>query len=134
MDSHKTAKIPPAFCSWILFLAQTIPVRSTLTFIELLVGASLTQSGFVTEAYSAINMRNSWSSYYKWLQKGKWSWLALARQFTRLALSVLQPDVIHLAIDDTLTLRSSVKAPGSKIHHCSRITVRNHCFIMQQYR
>ena len=69
MNSHKTAKIPPAFCSWILFLAQTIPIRSTLTFIELLVGASLTQSGFVTEAYSVINMRNSWPSYYKWLQK-----------------------------------------------------------------
>ena len=61
MDSHKTAKILPVFCSWILFLVQTIPIKSTLTSIELLVGA-LTQSGFATEAYSAINMSDSWSS------------------------------------------------------------------------
>ena len=62
-------------------------------------------------------MRNHWNSYYKWLQKGKWSWLALAKQFVRLVLMTLKQDVVHLAIDDTLTLRASSKAPGSQIHH-----------------
>ena len=48
---------------------------------------------------------------------GKWSWLALARQFARLCLTVITNDVVHLAIDDTLTLRTSTKAPGSQVHH-----------------
>ncbi|HDH15602.1 MAG TPA: transposase, partial [Gammaproteobacteria bacterium] len=44
----------------------------------------LTPTGFVTDAYLMLNMSRHWTSYYKWLQKGKWSWLALARQFVRL--------------------------------------------------
>jgi hypothetical protein len=43
--------------------------------------------------------------------------LALVRQFTRLALANVAYDVIHLEIDDTVTLRASQKAPGSRIHH-----------------
>ena len=77
----------------------------------------LSPTGFVTEAYLIISMRNHWTSYYKWLQQGKWSWLALARQFVRLLLATVKQDVVHLAIDDTLTLRASRKAPGSQIHH-----------------
>nr|WP_255711983.1 transposase [Marinagarivorans cellulosilyticus] len=99
------------------FLSQALPPRSTLTFIELLVGALLTQQGFVTEGYSSVAMRNHWTSYYKWLQTGKWTWLAFVHQFTRLALPVLNVKSVYLAIDDTLTLRSSQKAPSSKIHH-----------------
>ena len=41
----------------------------------------------------------------------------LARQFVRLALQVIREEVVYLAIDDTLTLRASKKAPGSRIHH-----------------
>ena len=85
--------------------------------IELLIGAMLTPAGFVTEAYLVVTMRNHWSSYYKWLQKGRWSWLGLSRQFVRLILKVVKQEVIHLVIDDTLTLRASKKAPGSQIHH-----------------
>ena len=110
-------KIPVELRLWILFLCRAMPLRSILTFIELLLGALVSQHGFVTEAYSSLPMRNHWSSYYKWLQKGKWSWIALSRQFLRLALAVLRHDVIHLAIDDTLILRSSKKAPSSQIHH-----------------
>ena len=77
----------------------------------------LTPTGFVTDAWLMLNMRNHWTSYYKWLQKGKWSRLALARQYVRLVLANIQCEVVHLAIDDTLTLRASKKAPGSQIHH-----------------
>ena len=117
MTSQYSDKIPPEFRQWILFLCRAIPIRSTLTFIELLLSALLSQNGFVTEAYSSIAIRNHWTSYYRWLQNGKWSWLALSRQFLRLLISVLQNDVVHLAIDDTLTLRSSHKVPNSQIHH-----------------
>ncbi|MCP3668098.1 MAG: transposase, partial [Gammaproteobacteria bacterium] len=74
-------------------------------------------TGFVTDANLMLDMRNHWTSYYKWLQNGRWSWLALARQFVRLILRTVKADVVHLVIDDTLTHRASKKAPGSKIHH-----------------
>ena len=77
----------------------------------------LTPTGFVTEAYLLMSMRNHWTSYYKWLQAGKWSWLGLARQFVRLVLKVVSPEAIHLVVDDTVVLRTSRKAPGSQIHH-----------------
>ncbi len=43
--------------------------------------------------------------------------MGLSRQFVRLILKVVKQEVIHLVIDDTLTLRASKKAPGSQIHH-----------------
>jgi DDE superfamily endonuclease len=109
--------IPREPCNWITILSKALPLRSIGTFVELLIGAMLSPSGFVTDAYLMVNMRNHWTSYYKWLQQGKWSWLGLARQFVRLVLANVKCGAIHLAIDDTLTLRSSKKAPGSQIHH-----------------
>jgi len=117
MNAKGYRRIPSELCYWITFLCKALPPRSIGTFIELLIGAMLTPTGFVTDAWLMVNMRNHWTSYYKWLQKGKWSWLALARQFVRLVLVTIKPDVVHLAIDDTLTLRASKKAPGSQIHH-----------------
>ena len=117
MNAKSCNSIPYELCDWITFLCKALPPRSIGTFIELLVGAMLTPTGFVTDAYLMLDMCNHWTSYYKWLQKGKWSWLALARQFVRLVLVTLRPEVVHLAIDDTLTLRASKKAPGSQIHH-----------------
>jgi len=64
-----------------------------------------------------IAMGNHVARYYKWLQRGKWSWLGVSRQFVRLLLQVLKPDVIHLVIDDTVSLRASKKAPGIQIYH-----------------
>ncbi len=117
MNARGYYRIPHELCYWITFLSKALPLRSIGTFIELLIGAMLTPTGFVTDAYLVVNMRNHWNSYYKWLQKGRWSWLALAKQFVRLVLVTLKQDVVHLAIDDTLTLRASTKAPGSQIHH-----------------
>ena len=109
--------IPRELCYWITFLCKALPLRSVGTFIELLIGAMLTPTGFVTDAYLQVNMRNHWTSYYKWLQRGKWSWLALARQFLRLVLANVKQDVLCLVIDDTLILRASKKAPCSQNHH-----------------
>ena len=117
MNARGYRRIPRELCYWITFLSKALPPRSVATFIELLIGAMLTPTGFVTDAYLMVNMRNHWTSYYKWLQKGKWSWLSLARQFTRLVLASIQCEVVHLVIDDTLTLRASKKAPDSRIHH-----------------
>ena len=117
MNARGCSRIPRELCYWITFLTKVLPLRSVGTFIELLIGAMLTPQGFVTEAYLLLDMKNHWTSYYKWLQQGRWSWLALARQFARLWLLLNPAPVIYLVIDDTLTLRASKKAPGSQIHH-----------------
>jgi len=117
MNAKGCCRIPSELCYWITFLTKVLPLRSVGTFIELLIGAMLTPQGFVTEAVLLLDMRNHWTSYYKWLQQGRWSWLALARQFARLWLLLNPAPVIDLVIDDTLTLRTSKKAPGSQIHH-----------------
>ena len=117
MNAKGYGRIPRELCHWITFLSAALPPRSVATFLELLIGALLTPAGFVTEAYLVIAMRNHWTSYYKWLQAGKWSWLGLARQFVRLVLKVVSPEVVHLVVDDTVVLRASKKAPGSQIHH-----------------
>ncbi|WP_018274374.1 transposase [Teredinibacter turnerae] len=117
MNASGCSSIPSELCYWITFLAKALPLRSVGTFIELLIGSMLCSSGFVTDAYHVIDMQNHWGSYYKWLQEGKWSWLGLARQFLRLCLVVVKVDVVNLVIDDTLTLRTSKKAPCSQYHH-----------------
>jgi hypothetical protein len=117
MNTTGYSRIPSELLYWITFLTKTLPLRSVGTFVELLVAAMLTSSGFVTDAYLILDMSRHWTSYYKWLEKGRWSWLALARQFTRLVMLIVNDEVVHLAIDDTLTLRASKKAPASQIHH-----------------
>ncbi|MDO3380232.1 hypothetical protein M3027_19165 [Geoalkalibacter halelectricus] len=91
MDTKGYGHIPNALFDAITFLAQALPKRSVPTFLELLFGAMLTQNGFVTEAWLAIKPRRHWSSYFKWLQKGRWSWVALGLQTARLLCSAPMP-------------------------------------------
>ena len=68
MGNKGYSTIPRTLFENITFLARALPVRSVPTFIELLVGAMLTQSGFVTEAWLAVDCLCNWSGYFKWLQ------------------------------------------------------------------
>jgi hypothetical protein len=77
----------------------------------------LTQTGFVTDAWLAINPLRSWSAYYKWLQEGKWSWVALGVQLGKLVVTFFPQPVWFLIFDDTFIYRSSKKAPGCGIYH-----------------
>ena len=117
MDKSGYRTIPRALFEYITFLVQALPIRSVPTFIELLTGAMLTQAGFVTQAWLAIDMHRHWTSYYKWLQKGKWSWIALGRQMLKLLLHFFPQSTWFFVIDDTIIFRASKKAPGSKFHH-----------------
>lgn len=117
MDDKEYLTIPRSLFEHITFLTRVLPLRSVPTFIELLLGAMITQSGFVTEAWLAIRPLRSWTSYYKWLQKGKWSWVALGQQLARLVVQYFPQSFWCLIIDDTLVYRNSKKAPGSGIFH-----------------
>ena len=116
-DKKGYCNIPKVFFLFITFLSFALPVRSAPTFIELLIGAMITQTGFVTQAWLALSMHRHWTSYYKWLQKGKWSWVNLGIQMARLIITFFPKQQRFLIIDDTIIYRNSKKAPGSKIHH-----------------
>jgi hypothetical protein len=128
-DKKGYRHIPQVFFLFITFLTIALPIRSVPTFIELLIGAMLTQAGFVTQAWLAVNMHRHWTSYYKWLQKGKWSWVKLGIQMARLLIAFFPKQQRFLIIDDTIIYRNSKKAPGSKINHehgCSKSTYSSH--------
>ena len=109
--------IPDELFYYITFLTRALPLRSAKTFIELLMGSLLTQSGFVTSAIWILDMARQWPSYYKWLETGQWSYLKLMRQWTALFLKLFGDSPVYLAIDDSIVLRHSKKAPMSQIHH-----------------
>ena len=117
MDYKGYSTIPRTLFDCITFLTKVLPARSVPTFIELLIGAMLTQTGFVTDAWLAINPLRSWTAYYKWLQRGKWSWVALGVQLARMVVTFFPQSIWFLIFDDTFIYRCSKKAPGSGIHH-----------------
>ena len=102
MDNKGRSNIPSALFDWIAFLAKALPIRSVPTFIELLIGAMLTQSGFVVQTGLTIDLKRHWTAYFKWLQHGKWSWLALSRQVAKLVAQWFPSETCFLAIDDTV--------------------------------
>ena len=117
MDNKGYGNIPRILFDWITFLVKALPLRSVPTFIELLIGAMLTPTGFVTDVWLMVAMKRHWTSYFKWLQKGKWSWVGLAQQLARLLAQYGTDKQRYLAIDDTLVLRNSKRAPSSQFHH-----------------
>jgi len=117
MNTKGYGNIPSELFYYITFLARALPPRSIKTFIELLIGSLLTQSGFVTSSWWILDMANQWFSYHKWLEKGQWSYIKLMRQWTSLYLRLFPEKHVYLAIDDSIVLRHSKKAPESKIHH-----------------
>ena len=117
MENRRCSTIPRILFEIITFLCEVLPIRSVPTFIELLVGAMITQSGFVTQAWLAINPLRTWTSYYKWLQKGKWSWVAVGLQLARVVIRFFPQKRWLLILDDTFVYRSSRKAPGSGTYH-----------------
>lgn len=103
-------------CAWLTILAQAVPNRSALTFLELLVGAMITDRGFVTEALLAIAPRRKWPTYFKWLAGGKWSWITVAQRLCKILVANFAPPVWYLVIDDTLVPRASKTAPDVGFH------------------
>lgn len=117
MHTKGYGNIPGELFYYITFLSRALPSRSVKTFIELLIGSLLTQTGFVTSCYTILTMGRQWFSYHKWLQTGQWSYLKLMRQWTQLFLQLFPDNNVYLAIDDSIVLRASKKAPMSQWHH-----------------
>ena len=104
------------FCYWVNYLLLAFPLKLRPTFLELLFGAIIASSGHVTDALLAITFANQWSSYYKVIEYGSFHCRDIIKQWISLCLMLLGGDTIVMAIDDTLVLRSSRKAPGVDTH------------------
>src|SRR6476660_1317307 len=77
-----TTAVPPILTSLVAGLAAAVPRRARTTFTELLLGAATTRGGHVTDAILAAGLSRSWTSYYWFLQRGRWAWLARSEEHT----------------------------------------------------
>src|SRR5881628_4152408 len=111
------AAIPPLLTTLVDRLAEAVPRRARTTFAELLLGAATTRGGHVTDAILAAGLSRSWTSYYWFLQRGRWAWLAVWRALLAALVTLFEPPVWHVVIDDTVVERISSRAPGSLVHH-----------------
>src|SRR3954463_123967 len=109
--------IPPLLTALIGHLAAAVPARTRTTFAELLIGAATTRGGHVTDAILAAGLSRGWTTYYWFLQRGRWAWLAVWQALLAALAALLEPPVWHVVIDDTVVERISARAPGSLIHH-----------------
>src|SRR3954451_7185635 len=112
-----TTAVPPILTSLVAGLAAAVPRRARTTFTELLLGAATTRGGHVTDAILAAGLSRSWTSYYWFLQRGRWAWLAVWRALLAALATLFEPPVWHVVIDDTVVERISSRAPGSLVHH-----------------
>src|SRR3982750_3270336 len=112
-----TTAVPPILTSLVAGLAEAVPRRARTTFTELLLGAATTRGGHVTDAILAAGLSRSWTTYYWFLQRGRWAWLAVWRALLGALQELFAPPVWHVVIDDTVVERLSSRAPGSLVHH-----------------
>jgi hypothetical protein len=87
------------------------------TFLELLIGAAATKGGHVTDAILASGLSRAWTTYYWFLEYGRWSWLQVWQVLPGMLTALFASTVLHLIVDDTVVERISTRAPGSGIHH-----------------
>src|SRR3954466_11976497 len=117
MSPTPPAPAPPILTMLVGRLAEAVPRRARTTFTELLLGAATTRGGHVTDAILAAGLSRSWTTYYWFLQRGRWAWLAVWRALLTALATLFEPPVWHVVIDDTVVERLSTRAPGSLVHH-----------------
>ena len=101
--------------AWITTLLAVVPLRSHATFIELLCGCIVSNTGWTTSAIGAIERGRHWSTYFKLIERDGLVPLHLARALLGIIECVLGPGILNFVVDDTLVARHSKKAPGSAV-------------------
>src|SRR3954447_12240213 len=109
--------VPPILASLVGRIAVAVPARARATFLELLLGAAATKSGHVTDAILTSCLSRCWTTYFWFLERGRWSWLQVWDALLGLLTSLFAPAVWHVVLDDTVVERLSTRAPGSMVHH-----------------
>jgi len=111
------AAIPPILASVIARITAAMPARVRTTFLDLLLGAAVSKGGHVTDAILAAGLSRGWSTYYWFLEQGRWSWLRIWAALLDVLTMLFHPPVWYAVIDDTVVERVSTAAPGSLTHH-----------------
>jgi DDE superfamily endonuclease len=111
------ATIPPILASVIARLTAAVPARARATFLDLLVGTAVSKGGHVTDAILAGGLSRGWSTYYWFLEQGRWSWLRVWAALLEVLTMLFRPAVWYAVIDDSVVERVSTEAPGSLMHH-----------------
>ena len=109
--------VPSILATLIGRIGAAVPARVRTTFLELLIGAAATKGGHVTDAILAIGLPRAWTTYYWFLEYGRWSWLQVWQVLPGVLTALFAPTVWHVIVDDTVVERISTRAPGSVIHH-----------------
>src|SRR5205085_616782 len=111
------ATIPPILASLIARITAAVPARARSTFLDLLLGAAASKGGHVTDAILASGLSRGWSTYYWFLEQGRWSWLRVWAALLEVLRMLFRPAVWYAVIDDSVVERVSTEAPGSLTHH-----------------
>jgi DDE superfamily endonuclease len=109
--------IPPLLVSVIARLTAAVPARARATFLDLLLGAAASKGGHVTDAILAGGLSRGWSTYYWFLEQGRWSWLRVWAALLEVLTMLFRPAVWYVVLDDSVVERVSTKAPGALGHH-----------------
>src|SRR3954449_6956454 len=109
--------IPPILASVIACLAAAVPARGRATFLDLLLGAATSKGGHVTDAILASGLSRGWTTYYWFLERGRWSWLHVWQALLTVLKTRFAPPVWYVIVDDIVVERIATRAPGSLIHH-----------------
>src|SRR3954465_13805410 len=109
--------VPPILATLVGRIAAAVPARARTTFLELLIGAAATKSGHVTDAILTSGLSRTWTTYYWFLERGRWSWLRIWEVLLGVLTTVFAPAVWQVIVDDSVVERISRRAPGSLNHH-----------------
>jgi hypothetical protein len=109
--------IPPLLASLVGRIAAAVPARARSTFLELLLGTAVTKGGHVTDAILASGLSRGWTTYYWFLEYGRWSWLQVWQALLGVLKTLFAPPVWYVIVDDTVVERIATGAPGSLIYH-----------------
>src|SRR5919112_814612 len=93
--------IPPLLSALIGHLAAAVPARARTTFTELLVGTATTRGGHVTDAILAAGLARSWTTYYWFLEYGRWAWLAVWQALLAVLAALFAPPGLYVVIYQT---------------------------------
>src|SRR3954468_9090131 len=109
--------VPPILATLVGRIAMAAPARTRTTFLELLLGAAATKSGHVTDAILTSGVSRGWTTYFWFLERGRWSWLQVRGALLGLLTSLFAPPVRHVGVDARVREWVSTRAPGAMVHH-----------------
>ena len=94
--------IPPIVVSVIARITAAVPARARTTFLDLLLGAAVSKGGHVTGAILAGGLSRGGSTYYWFLEQGRWSWLRIWAALLDVLTMLFRPAVWYVVIDDSV--------------------------------